>query len=270
MFSGILNSSILFDVITLLIMTHITVIGVTIYLHRCQAHRALELNPIISHFLRFWLWLTTGMLTKEWVAIHRKHHSNCEQDDDPHSPVKYGILRVLFGGVGLYRKAKDPETIERYGNGTPNDFMERIYTRVPYGGVLALAVIDLLLFGIPGVVMWAVQMVWIPFFGAGVINGIGHYFGYRNTNTPDQSRNVVPFGILLGGEELHNNHHAYPTSAKFSMKWWEFDLSWLYIRLLSVFGLARPTRYYSRKLGALKIKDMGSTKANCVRAEQEA
>lgn len=270
MFSGILNSSLLFDVVTLLIMTHLTVVGVTIYLHRCQAHRAVELHPIFSHFLRFWLWLTTGMLTKEWVAIHRKHHSNCEQEDDPHSPATYGILRVLFGGVGLYRKAKDPETIERYGNGTPEDFIERVYTRFPYAGVLLMLGLDIVLFGVPGIVMWVIQMVWIPFFGAGVINGLGHYIGYRNTNTPDQSRNVSPLGILLGGEELHNNHHAYPTSAKFSMKWWEFDLSWLYIRLLSIFGLARPTRYYSRKLGALKIKDMGVTKANQVRAEQEA
>lgn len=243
--------------------------GVTIYLHRCQAHRALELNPILSHFFRFWLWLTTGMVTVEWVAIHRKHHANCEQEDDPHSPAAHGLMKVLFGGVWLYRKANTKETIERYGNGCPEDLMERFYQRFSLWGVVLMLVVDLVLFGVlPGLLMWGVQMVWIPFFGAGVINGVGHYFGYRNTNTPDQSTNVVPWGILLAGEELHNNHHAYPTSAKFSMKWWEFDLSWLYIRLFSLFGLARPTRYYSRKLGALKIKNLGTAGANKV--EQEA
>jgi len=205
-FSGVLNSSWLFNIIALLIMTHITVLGVTIYLHRCQAHRSLELSPILSHFFRFWLWLTTGMTTKEWVAIHRRHHANCEQEDDPHSPSVHGILKVLFGGVILYLKAKDQETLDRYGNGTPDDAMERFYLRFSFSGVILMFGIDLVLFGVlPGLLIWAIQMVWIPFFGAGVINGLGHFIGYRNTNTPDQSTNVSPLGFLLGGEELHNN-----------------------------------------------------------------
>ena len=231
-------------ILVTLATTHITIAAVTIYLHRCQAHRALDLHPAVAHFFRFWLWLNTGMVTKEWAAIHRKHHARCETVDDPHSPVTRGLETVLFRGVELYRiEALNQETIERFGHGTPDDWIEKVlYTRHSYLGVYVLLVIDLLLFGAFGLVVFAIQSAWIPFFAAGVINGVGHAKGYRNFESPDQSRNMLPWGILIGGEELHNNHHTFPASARLSYKWWEFDIGWMYIRMLEFFGLARVRR----------------------------
>ena len=224
-----------------MVVTHITIASVTIFLHRCQAHRALELHAIPSHFFRLWLWLTTGQVTKEWAAIHRKHHAKCETEEDPHSPVTRGIKKVLFEGAELYRaECKNQETMEKYGHGTPDDWMERnIYTRFSWQGVALMLIIDIMLFGVIGVTVWAVQMLWIPVTAAGIINGIGHYWGYRNYDCVDASRNIVPFGILIGGEELHNNHHTFGTSAKLSSKWYEFDIGWMYIRCLEIAGLAK-------------------------------
>ena len=224
-----------------LIATHITIIGVTVYLHRCQAHRALELHPIISHFFRFWLWMTTGMLTGQWAAIHRKHHAKCETEEDPHSPQTRGIWRVLLEGAELYRtEAKNEETMRKFSHGTPNDWMERnVYTKYPILGVSLMMVLNVALFGVVGLTIWAVQMVWIPFWAAGVVNGLAHWWGYRNFNSSDASTNIFPWGILIGGEELHNNHHTYATSAKLSNKWYEFDIGWMYIRIMSAFRLAK-------------------------------
>lgn len=231
-------------VVVTLVLTQITILSVTLYLHRCQAHRALTLHPIASHFFRFWLWMTTGMVTKQWAAIHRKHHAKVETVEDPHSPQVQGILKVLFEGAELYRKeSRNSETMERYGEGTPDDWMERnVYTKHSAKGITAMLILDLVLFGPIGLTIWAIQMIWIPFFAAGVINGIGHYWGYRNFECQDAARNIVPLGLLLGGEELHNNHHTFGTSAKFSVKWWEFDTGWLVIRLMQFFGLAKPKR----------------------------
>jgi len=223
-------------------LTHVTIAAVTIFLHRCQAHRALELGPLPSHFFRFWLWLTTGMITREWAAIHRKHHAKCETPDDPHSPQVLGLNRVLWAGVFLYvRESHNRETVARYGHGTPDDWLEHsLYTPWHKFGVVLMAMIDLALFGfLPGISIWAVQMVWIPFWAAGVINGVGHFWGYRNFGCADASTNILPWGILIGGEELHNNHHAYATSAKLSSRWYEFDIGWFYIRLLALLGQAR-------------------------------
>ncbi|BBB59831.1 aminotransferase [Undibacterium sp. KW1] len=224
-----------------MVVTHITIASVTIFLHRCQAHRALELHAIPSHFFRFWLWLTTGQVTKEWAAIHRKHHAKCETEEDPHSPVTRGIKKVLFEGAELYRaECKNLETMEKYGHGTPDDWMERnVYTRFSWQGVALMLIIDFMLFGVVGVTVWAVQMLWIPVTAAGIINGIGHYWGYRNYDCTDASRNILPIGILIGGEELHNNHHTFGTSAKLSSKWYEFDIGWLYIRSMEIVGLAK-------------------------------
>ena len=224
-----------------MIVTHITIAGVTIFLHRCQAHRALDLHAIPSHFFRFWLWLTTGMVTKEWAAIHRKHHAKCETEEDPHSPVTRGIDKVVYEGAELYRiEARNTETIEKYGHGTPDDWIERnVYTKHSALGVSMLLVINILLFGVLGLSVWAVQMMWIPVTAAGIINGIGHFWGYRNFNCKDASTNILPWGIIIGGEELHNNHHTYGTSAKLSSKWYEFDIGWMYITILSFFGLAK-------------------------------
>jgi stearoyl-CoA desaturase (delta-9 desaturase) len=222
-------------------LTHITIVSVTIYLHRNQAHKALELRPAISHFFRFWLWLTTGTITRQWVAVHRKHHANVEGPDDPHSPQQVGIKRVLWGGVLLYRRAaRNGATLKKYGYDAPNDWLERnIYTPMDYLGLCIMLAIDVVLFGaVAGAIIWVIQMVWIPFWAAGVINGIGHWWGYRNYELPDASRNIVPWAIFIGGEELHNNHHTYPSSAKFSSKWWELDIGWLYVRLLQALGLA--------------------------------
>jgi stearoyl-CoA desaturase (delta-9 desaturase) len=224
-----------------LVITHITIVGVTIFLHRAQAHRALDLHPIPAHFLRFWLWLTTGLVTKEFVAVHRKHHAKCETVDDPHSPQTRGLKALLLTGVELYRaEAKNPETLAKYGRGTPDDWVERhFYTGRSWLGIWLMLAIDLALFGAIGLTVWAVQMVWIPVWATGVINGIGHYWGYRNFEAPDASTNVSPWGILIGGEELHNNHHTYATSAKFSVKPYEFDIGWVYIRGMEKIGLAR-------------------------------
>ena len=221
-------------------LTHMTIASVTIFLHRHQAHRALELHPIASHCFRFWLWLTTGIITKEWVAIHRKHHAKCETIEDPHSPQFYGIGTVLFKGAKLYRiEARNTATLKKYGHDTPDDWLERnLYSKHDTLGIGIMLAIDIFLFGPIGLIMWGVQMVWIPFFAAGVINGVGHYWGYRNFASNDTSTNIVPWGILIGGEELHNNHHAYETSAKLSNKWWEFDIGWVYIRALEILGLA--------------------------------
>lgn len=228
-------------VVVTLVMTHITIASITIYLHRHSAHRALDLHPIVSHFFRLWLWLTTGMVTKQWTAIHRKHHAKCETKDDPHSPVIVGIKKVLLEGSELYRaEAKNQETIDRYGYGTPDDWVERnIYTKHSAKGVALMLIIDVILFGPIGITIWAVQMLWAPIFAAGIINGVGHYWGYRNFQAEDASRNILPWGILIGGEELHNNHHAYATSARLSNKWYEFDIGWLYICILQALGLAK-------------------------------
>ena len=236
------------SVVVTLALTHVTIAAVTIYLHRCQAHRALDLHPAVSHFFRFWLWLTTGMVTKEWAAIHRKHHAKVETADDPHSPMTRGLSAVLWSGAELYRaESKNTGTIEKYGHGTPDDWIERnVYTRHSWQGVGLMLAVDLALFGVIGAAIWAVQMMWIPFFAAGVVNGIGHYWGYRNYASNDTSTNIVPIGILIGGEELHNNHHAYGTSAKFSARWYEFDLGWQYIRLLAALRLAQIRRVAPR------------------------
>ncbi len=235
-----------------LALTHITIASVTIFLHRHQAHRALELHALPSHFFRFWLWLTTGMVTAEWVSIHRKHHAACETEADPHSPKCKGIDTVLWRGAELYREeAKNQATLDKYSQGTPNDWLERhVYRLRPMLGISIMLLIDLALFGAAGLTIWAVQMIWIPFFAAGVINGLGHWWGYRNFESRDMSTNISPWGILIGGEELHNNHHAYSSSAKLSSKWWEFDIGWLYIRSLEIVGLAKvkkvaPQGYYA-------------------------
>ena len=228
-------------IVVALVFTHITIASVTIYLHRHQAHRALDLHPIVSHFFRFWLWLTSGMVTKEWAAIHRKHHAKCETAEDPHSPQVLGIRKVLREGSELYRaEAKNQETLDKYGHGTPSDWIERnLYTPHSAKGIALMFIVNVLLFGPIGITIWAVQMMWIPITAAGVINGIGHYWGYRNYEAADASTNIVPWGILIGGEELHNNHHTFASSAKLSSKWWEFDIGWFYIRTLETFGLAR-------------------------------
>ena len=229
-------------------LTHITIAAVTIYLHRHSAHRALDLHPIVSHLFRFWLWLTTGMVTKEWTAIHRKHHARVETAEDPHSPVVLGIKKVLLQGAELYKhEAKNADTMEKYGTGTPDDWIERhLYTRFSWQGVGLMMIINLILFGPIGLTIWAVQMLWIPINAAGIINGIGHYWGYRNYRCEDASTNIVPWGILIGGEELHNNHHAYGTSAKFSAKWYEFDIGWMYIRAMEIVGLAKVRKVAPR------------------------
>jgi stearoyl-CoA desaturase (delta-9 desaturase) len=236
-------------------MTHVTMLSVTIFLHRHQAHRALDLHPVASHFFRFWLWLTTGQVTKEWASIHRKHHAKCEQADDPHSPHVHGIKTVLLQGYELYRKeAQNKETLARFGHGTPNDWIERhLYTRFSFAGVALMLVLDLALFGAAGLAVWAVQMAWTPVMAAGIINGAAHYCGYRNFEAPDASTNISPWGILIAGEELHNNHHTYPTSAKLSVKPYEFDIGWLYISLLQRVGLARVKKTPPRlALGAVR------------------
>jgi stearoyl-CoA desaturase (delta-9 desaturase) len=252
-----------------MIATHITIVSVTIFLHRCQAHRALDLHAIPSHFFRFWLWLTTGQVTKEWAAIHRKHHAKCETAEDPHSPVTRGIKKVLFEGAELYRaESKNRETIKKYGHGTPDDWLERnIYTKYSGVGVVLMLFIDVMLFGVIGISVWAVQMMWIPITAAGIINGIGHYWGYRNYDCVDASTNIVPWGILIGGEELHNNHHTFGTSAKLSSKWYEFDIGWMYIRMMEIIGLAQvkkiaPQPKFDRKKLIADLDTLQSVIAN--------
>jgi stearoyl-CoA desaturase (delta-9 desaturase) len=244
MFSGLLDLPWWGDILVALALTHITIASVTIFLHRHQAHLALDLHPLASHFFRFWLWLTTGTVTKEWASIHRKHHAKCETVDDPHSPQILSIKKVLLEGAELYRKeARNPETLEKYGRGTPDDWLERnLYSTHSMLGIVLMLAIDVLLFGPIGITIWAVQMIWIPVTAAGIINGAGHYWGYRNFQPDDASTNIVPWGILIGGEELHNNHHAHIGSAKLSSKWYEFDIGWMYIRSLAALGLAKVKR----------------------------
>jgi stearoyl-CoA desaturase (delta-9 desaturase) len=246
--NGLLDLSVWGYIGATLLLTHITIVSVTVFLHRHQAHNALTLHPAVSHFFRFWLWLTTGMVTRQWVAVHRKHHAKCETTEDPHSPQVVGLKKVLLQGTELYRKEADnPETTDKYGTGTPNDFLERhLYSRYPFIGIGLMLAVDILLFGVIGITIFAIQMLWIPFWAAGIINGVGHYWGYRNFETEDASRNIVPWGILIGGEELHNNHHSYGFSARLSNKWWEFDIGWFYIRLLEVLDLAHVKKISPR------------------------
>jgi stearoyl-CoA desaturase (delta-9 desaturase) len=259
---GVLGTSWWQTLLIALGFTHITIAAVTIYLHRSQAHRALELHAIPAHFFRFWLWLTTGMVTKEWVAIHRKHHAKCETVDDPHSPQTRGIKTVLLTGAELYRaESKVTETLDKYGHNTPDDWIERnLYTRFSWQGVGLMLVINLYLFGALGAAVWALQMAWIPITAAGIINGIGHWWGYRNFEAVDASTNISPWGILIGGEELHNNHHTYPTSAKLSVKPFEFDIGWMYIRMMEMVGLAKVRKTPPKlALGAIKPMADGKT-----------
>ena len=253
--NGLLAASWWQIVLYALVTTHITIASVTIYLHRHQAHRAMDLHAIPAHFFRLWLWLGTGQVTKEWVSIHRKHHAKCETAEDPHSPQTRGIKTVFWKGAELYRaESKNLETMAKFGHGTPNDWIERnVYTRYSWQGVGLMMIINLALFGAAGLAVWAVQMVWIPVTAAGIINGIGHYWGYRNFEAPDASTNISPWGIMIGGEELHNNHHTYPTSAKFSVKPYEFDIGWAYIRALEKVGLATVKKVPPKlQLGAIK------------------
>ena len=231
----------MFIILATLIMTHITIVCVTLYLHRGQAHKGIQFHPILSHFMRFWLWLTTGMVTKQWVAIHRKHHKDTDHTEDPHSPLVYGIKTVLFKGALLYNRAsKDTAMVDSFGVGTPNDWIERhLYTPYHKLGILLMLVIDLVLFGPWGFLVWGIQMIWIPFWAAGVINGIGHWWGYRNHSTRDNSRNIVPWGIIVGGEELHNNHHRNPASPKLSSKIWEIDIGYIWLGLFRLLRLAK-------------------------------
>ncbi len=264
MFDGFLDLSTWGLVGSTLLMTHITIIAVTVFLHRHQAHRALDLHPIVSHFFRFWLWLTTGMRTIEWVAIHRKHHAKCDTAEDPHSPQVLGIKKVLWQGAELYSKeAKNSETIEKYGMGTPDDWIERNVYRHSFVGVALLLIVDFFMFGLIGISIWAIQMIWVPFWAAGVINGVGHFWGYRNYECKDASTNLVPWGILIGGEELHNNHHTYGNSAKLSSKRWEFDIGWMYIRILEILHLARVKKIApTPQQGSLKpVADMDNLRA---------
>jgi stearoyl-CoA desaturase (delta-9 desaturase) len=241
MFNGIIELPWWGYILLTLVLTHLTIAAVTIYLHRCQAHRALDLHPVASHFFRFWLWLTTGMQTKHWAAVHRKHHARCETLDDPHSPQVLGLGKVLREGAELFRiEAGNQETLDKYGSGTPDDWLERnLYSKYHSLGIGLMFVVDVLLFGPIGITIWAVQMAWIPVTAAGIINGVGHYWGYRNFAAADASRNIMPWGILIGGEELHNNHHSYASSARLSNKWYEFDIGWMYIRIMQFFSLAR-------------------------------
>jgi stearoyl-CoA desaturase (Delta-9 desaturase) len=262
---GLLHASGWAIVAYTLIMTHVTIIGVTVYLHRCQAHRALDLHPAVSHFFRGWLWMTTGMVTGQWASIHRKHHAKCETEDDPHSPQTRGLPKVLWQGAELYRsEAKNEETLRKFGHGTPDDWLERnVYAKHAILGVSFMMIIDVALFGAIGLTVWAVQMAWIPFWAAGVVNGVGHFWGYRNFNCDDASTNLLPWGILIGGEELHNNHHTYATSAKLSNKWYEFDIGWMYIRALEICKLAKVKKVApSPKLsGAKAIVDLETLQA---------
>jgi stearoyl-CoA desaturase (delta-9 desaturase) len=241
---GVLNLNAWGYVIVTMVMLQITMMAVTLYLHRDQAHRAIDLHPVLRHFFRFWIWCTSGMLTREWVAVHRKHHAFCETKDDPHSPQIYGLKKVLFEGAELYRAEKDnPETVEKFGRGAPNDWLENnVYLRVPFGGILLMVLADLILFGVPGIIIIAIQMSSMPLFAAGIINGLGHHSGYRNFECDDAATNLVPWAFLIGGEELHNNHHAFPTSAKFSVRRWEFDIGWLYITIFRYIGLAKVNK----------------------------
>lgn len=264
MYSGLFDLPWWGYVVATLAMTHVTIAAVTIYLHRHSAHRALDLHPLVSHFFRFWLWLTTGMATKEWTAVHRKHHARCETPEDPHSPQILGIGKVMWQGADLYKaETKNPDTLEKFGRGTPDDWIERnVYTPHSVAGISIMMMADFALFGFIGITIWAVQMMWIPFFAAGIINGVGHYWGYRSFQVEDASRNIVPWGIIIGGEELHNNHHAYPSSARLSSQWWEFDAGWMYIRIMAMLGLAHVKKTAPGiKLAAKTQCDLGTVQA---------
>jgi stearoyl-CoA desaturase (delta-9 desaturase) len=241
---GILNLNFWGYVLVTFVMIQITFMGVTLYLHRDATHRSLDLHPILRHFFRLWLWMSSGILTREWVAVHRKHHARCETPEDPHSPIVFGIKKVLLEGAELYQAAaRNPEVVEKFGRGTPNDWIERnLYSRYRNAGIVAMLLIDLVLFGVPGIIVFSAQMLANPLMAAGVVNGIGHYWGYRNFECPDAARNISPWGLLIAGEELHNNHHAFPSSAKFSVQRWEFDIGWLYIRIFQALGLAKVLR----------------------------
>ncbi len=264
-YNGLLDLSVWQLVLITLVLTHITIVSVTVYLHRYSAHRSLELHPALQHFFRFWLWLTTSMNTREWTAIHRKHHAKCETPDDPHSPVHKGLWTVLRKGAELYMaEAKNEDTLRIYGKNCPDDWMERnVYSRFPIAGVTLMALIDLALFGVLGITVWAIQMLWIPVLAAGVVNGLGHAVGYRNFECKDAATNILPWGILIGGEELHNNHHTYPNSAKLSVKKWEFDLGWMWIRLFSLCRLAkvRRTAPIAHRVEGKKTLDMDTAMA---------
>jgi len=265
MIFGVLNLSFWGYVLATVVLTQITIAAVTIYLHRHQTHRALTLHPLISHFFRFWLWMTTGMVTSEWVAIHRKHHATTDVEGDPHSPKVLGLKKVFWQGAELYRGAsKDKEMVEKYSHGTPTDWIERnVYKRHSAKGILLMFILDVLFFGIPGISIWAIQMMWIPVWAAGVVNGVGHFWGYRNFECNDAATNVSPWGFWIGGEELHNNHHTFASSAKFSVKWWEFDIGWMYIRCLSFLGLAKVKKLppkLARQEGKLSV-DLDTVKA---------
>ncbi|WP_083338988.1 DesA family fatty acid desaturase [Chromobacterium sphagni] len=257
MLQGLLNLPWWGNALAALGLTHITIAAVTIFLHRHQAHRSLQLHPLASHFFRFWLWLTTGMVTREWTAIHRKHHATTDTAADPHSPRRFGVWTVLLEGAELYRReSRNALTLGKYGAGTPDDWLERrVYARHSQLGVGLMLLADLLLFGPIGLSIWAVQMLWIPVFAAGVVNGAGHYWGYRRFATDDYSRNIVPWGVLIGGEELHNNHHAYAASAKLSIQWWEFDIGWMYIRLLEGCRLASVRKAAPASLASAAIPE---------------
>ncbi|MBA2709075.1 MAG: transposase [Tatlockia sp.] len=259
MIYGALNLSFWGYVLATIVLTQITIAAVTIYLHRHQTHRALTLHPIVSHFFRFWLWLTTGMVTAQWVAIHRKHHATTDVEGDPHSPKVLGLKKVFWQGAELYKEAsKDKDMISKYSHGTPNDWLEHnVYTRLSSKGIMLMFLIDILLFGLPGITIWAIQMIWIPIHAAGVINGVGHHFGYRNFECPDASTNMIPWAFWIGGEELHNNHHTFASSAKFSIKWWEFDIGWMYIRCLSFLGLAKV-----KKLPPILKQEVGKSQVD--------
>lgn len=243
-FYGLLNLSFWGYVLAAFILVQITMMAVTLYLHRDQAHRSIDLHPVLRHFFRFWIFCTSGMLTREWVAVHRKHHAYCETKDDPHSPQVYGLKKVLLEGAELYREETAvAETLDTFGRGTPDDWIEKnVYLRFPYAGIYLMLIANLVFFGIPGIIIFAVQMASMPLFAAGVINGVGHHSGYRNFECEDAATNIVPWALLIGGEELHNNHHAFPTSAKFSVRRWEFDIGWAYISLFRMLGLAKVNR----------------------------
>ena len=228
------------ELLYILIATHITIVAVTLFLHRSQAHRSVQFHPAVAHFFRFWLWLTTGMVTKQWVAVHRKHHRFSDEPGDPHSPHVYGIKQVFFKGAFLYHAAsKDKVMVDTYGVGTPADWIEHnLYSAHSRLGIGILFLFNIIVFGWIGALIWGIQMIWIPFWAAGVVNGVAHWWGYRNGETKDRSRNIVPWGIVIGGEELHNNHHLDPASAQLSRRWWEFDIGYMYIRLLSALRLA--------------------------------
>ncbi len=266
---GVLNPSFLGYVLASFFMVQISMAAVTLYLHRDQAHRAIELHPVLRHFFRLWIWLSSGMVTREWVAIHRKHHAMVEREGDPHSPVIFGLSKVMLQGAELYRiESLNVETLEKYGRGCPDDWLERnVYARSHWLGIYSMLMIDVVLFGLPGITVFAIQMLAMPVFAAGVINGLGHAKGYRNFETDDTSTNLTPLAILVGGEELHNNHHAFPTSAKFSVRPWEFDIGWLYIKILSALGLCRirrlatiPIRARESALGRYSHLDGGAAK----------